>query len=75
MILAGWLDVQSIVIPGTAGMRTHAAKAIEQISTLMPENVLAAWRARGATMSAIHLVQFLQAQLGQSEAELTHERN
>jgi hypothetical protein len=69
-ILAGWLDFQRIAIPGTAGMRAHAAKAAEHVAGELGRDRFAAAQDRGAAMTASQIVALLSSILDQAEREL-----
>jgi hypothetical protein len=67
-VLAGWLGAQRVTIPGTAGMRAHAAGVVERVALTLGPDAFAVARARGAAMSVAELVALLAASLEHAES-------
>jgi predicted ATPase/class 3 adenylate cyclase len=70
-VVAGWLETQTAVLPGTAGMRARAAEAEQLLAATLGAERLARARTRGATMSTAEMVAFLLEELDMALVEVT----
>jgi predicted ATPase len=67
--LSGWLAVQQIAIPGTAGMRAHAAEATESLRQVLGAGGFAAAQEHGAKMAASDVVVLLLAEIDRARTD------
>jgi hypothetical protein len=65
-VLHGWLDGQTVVLPGTAGMRARTAAAGEQVAAALGREAFEQAQARGAAMPTARAVSFLLEEIDQA---------
>ncbi len=70
-VLSGWLTAQHLAIPGTAGMRAHAAESIESLAASLGASRLAIAQSRGARLSVPDVVGLLVAELERASSQRT----